>query len=108
MKLTNYEIYTYSQSLGQAFTKRDQRLPAKLSFCVLKNTQTLNNLVQEIEESRIEIIEQYGKIIIAIIAILALIVGGAVVISIAGLAFSWFVIHKKTWDDLLALLEKKK
>ena len=42
------------------------------------------------------------------VAILALIVGGAVVISIAGLAFSWFVIHKKTWDDLLALLKKKK
>ena len=40
--------------------------------------------------------------------IVALIVAGAVILSLAGLAFSWFVIHKKTFAELVALFKKKR
>ncbi len=40
--------------------------------------------------------------------IVGLIVGGAFIIAVAGLAFSWFVIYKKTWADLVAIFKKKR
>lgn len=62
MKLTNYEIYTYSQNLINAFTEKNQYLPAKLNFCILRNNQTLSSLTKEIEEARVNIVYQYGEI----------------------------------------------
>lgn len=62
MKLTNYEIYIYSQNLENAFTEKNQYLPVKLNFCILRNAQTLSSLAKEIEEARVNIVYQYGEI----------------------------------------------
>ena len=62
MKLTNYTIYIYSQNLSSAFSNKEQHLPIKLNFSILKNSQLLSTLAQEIEEARINIIKHYGEI----------------------------------------------
>lgn len=62
MKLTNYTIYIYSQNLSSAFSNKEQHLPVKLNFSILKNSQFLSTLAQEIEEARINIIKHYGEI----------------------------------------------
>lgn len=62
MKLTNYTIYVYSQNLSSAFSNKEQHLPVKLNFSILKNSQLLSILAQEIEEARINIIKHYGEI----------------------------------------------
>ena len=62
MKFTNYTIYVYSQNLSSAFSDKEQHLPVKLNFSILKNSQLLSTLAQEIEETRINIIKHYGEI----------------------------------------------
>ena len=60
MKLTNNEIYMYAQNLMMAFEDKDQKLPIKISFYLQKNKNTLLQLAQDIEKSRIEIAQSYG------------------------------------------------
>lgn len=61
MKLTNQEIYIYTQNLNGVFTDKTKYLPAKINFRLQKNAQTLSRLAQEIEEERIKILRHYGK-----------------------------------------------
>lgn len=62
MLLTNYEIYTHAESLRDAFEDKNQYLPIKLSFFIQKNKETLFKLAQDIENSRINIIRNYGTV----------------------------------------------
>ena len=61
MKLTNTEIYSYALALNKAFTDNTQRLPVKINFYLQKNKNTLIELARGIEESRMEIIRNYGN-----------------------------------------------
>ena len=60
MKLTNNEIYIYARNLIEAFNDGEQKLPIKISFYLQKNKNTLMQLAQDIETSRLEIAKNYG------------------------------------------------
>lgn len=62
MKLTNNEIYIYAQNLMMAFEDKNQKLPIKISFYLQKNKNTLLQLAQDIEQSRLEIARSYGEL----------------------------------------------
>lgn len=62
MKLTNTQIYNYANNLFGAFDDREQKLPIKISFYLQKNKNTLLQLAQDIETSRIEIAKTYGTL----------------------------------------------
>lgn len=62
MKLTNNEIYSYALALNEAFADNTQRLPMKVNFYLQKNKKTLTELGQDIEESRFDIIRNYGEL----------------------------------------------
>lgn len=61
MKMTNEEIYTHAAKLAEAFQDSTQRLPVKVNFYIQKNKNTLLPLGQNIEESRMEIIRNFGQ-----------------------------------------------
>lgn len=61
MKLTNTQIYNYSQALSTAFTEKELHLPVRINFYLQKNAQTLAEAARGIEESRMAIIRQYGE-----------------------------------------------
>ena len=61
MKLTNSEIYNYAIALNEAFADNTQRLPMKVNFYLQKNKKILTELGQDLEESRKDIIQAYGK-----------------------------------------------
>ena len=61
MKLTNNEIYIYAQNLMMAFEDKEQKLPIKISYYLQKNKNTLLQLAQDIEQSRLEIARSYGE-----------------------------------------------
>lgn len=61
MKMTNTEIYTYALALNKAFTDSSQRLPVKVGFYLQKNKNILTELARGIEESRMEIVHNYGS-----------------------------------------------
>lgn len=62
MKLTNSEIYSYAIALNEAFVDNTQRLPMKVNFYLQKNKKTLAELGRDIEESRMDIIRNYGEL----------------------------------------------
>lgn len=62
MKLTNNEIYMHTQNLMMAFEDKDQKLPIKISFYLQKNKNTLLQLAQDIEQTRLEIARSYGEL----------------------------------------------
>lgn len=62
MKLTNNEIYMYAQNLAMAFEDKEQKLPIKISFYLQKNKNTLLQLAQDIEQTRLEIARSYGEL----------------------------------------------
>jgi hypothetical protein len=61
MKLTNNEIYMYAQALMSVFNDGEQKLPIKVSFYLQKNKNTLLQLAQDIEQSRLDIAKNYGE-----------------------------------------------
>lgn len=62
MKMTNNEIYMHANALMEAFNDGEQRLPIKVNFYLQKNKNTLLELAQDIEKSRIEIAQNYGEL----------------------------------------------
>lgn len=63
MKLTNLQIYNYASNLLEEFgSSAELKLPVKVNFYLQKNLLTLKNLATEIEESRLNIIKEYGQI----------------------------------------------
>lgn len=63
MKLKNFEIYGIAENLIKMFSEADstQKLPIKLSFAIRKNLITFQNAATEIEKSKLEILNKYGK-----------------------------------------------
>lgn len=62
MKMTNNEIYNIANNLLEAFNDNNQKLPVKVNFLLQKNKKVLLSLAQEIEEERINIAQNYGKL----------------------------------------------
>ena len=62
MKLTNNKIYVYAKALAEAFNDGEQKLPIKIGFYLQKNKNTLLELAQDIEQSRLDIAKTYGKL----------------------------------------------
>ena len=62
MKLTNNQIYNYAIALNEAFADNTQKLPMKVNFYLQKNKKILIELGKDIEESRMEIIQNYGEL----------------------------------------------
>lgn len=60
MKMTNNDIYTYAVKLNEAFSDTTQKLPVKINFYLQKNKSTLLSLAQSVEETRAELLQQYG------------------------------------------------
>lgn len=62
MRLTNSQIYNYAIALNEAFADNTQKLPMKVNFYLQKNKKILIELGKDIEESRMEIIHNYGEL----------------------------------------------
>ena len=62
MKLTNYQIYQYSQELLNMFADFDLYIPAKANFLIQKNFKIITDASVEIEKTRLEIAQHYGTL----------------------------------------------
>ena len=62
MILTNQQIYEIYQNLAKAFLSETRYFPAKINFIIQKNLKILYEAAQEIENMRLNIISNYGKI----------------------------------------------
>ena len=62
MTLTNFEIYNIAMAMNEAFQDGSQYLPIKVNFFIQKNKTTLLNLAQDIDNSRIAIVQNYGTV----------------------------------------------
>ena len=60
--LTNNEIYNYANSLMEYFSDSEVKFPIKVNFYLQKNKNALTTLAQDIEQERINIIQEYGKL----------------------------------------------
>jgi hypothetical protein len=60
MTLTNFEIYNIAKAMNEAFQDGSQYLPIKVNFFIQKNKTTLLSLAQDIDNSRIAIVQNYG------------------------------------------------
>ena len=63
MTFKNFEIYNIAEGLLRAFAETDstQKLPIKLSYTIKKNTNKFQAVAEQIEKSRIELIQKYGE-----------------------------------------------
>lgn len=61
-KFTNGEIYQIAYNLNQAFDNLDIRIPAKPNFYIQKNARIIAAAAQEIDKSRLEVVQHYGKL----------------------------------------------
>lgn len=62
MLLTNNEIYVRAQELATVFNDGEQKLPIKVNFYLQKNKSTLIALAQDIDKSRMDILQTYGTL----------------------------------------------
>ena len=63
MKLSNQQIYYYTQNLHNNFgISCELTLPIKINFFLQKNITVLSGLAQEIEKARINIAKTHGTI----------------------------------------------
>lgn len=60
MTMTNFEIYNIAKAMADAFQDGTQYLPVKVNFFIQKNKAALMTLAQDIDNSRIEIVKNYG------------------------------------------------
>lgn len=60
MTMTNFEIYNTAKAMSDAFQDGTQYLPVKVNFFIQKNKATLMTLAQDIDNSRIAIVQNYG------------------------------------------------
>lgn len=58
--LTNKEIYSYALGMMNIFNDNDVYMPAALAYSIQKNKNLLSSLAEEIEISRMNIIQHYG------------------------------------------------
>lgn len=62
MKLTNQEIYEKATEITVAFSNETKYIPVKLNFAIQKNLSVLLKLKEEIENNKIKIAYEYGKL----------------------------------------------
>lgn len=62
MKLTNQEIYEKATEITVAFSNETKYIPVKLNFAIQKNLSVLSKLKEEIENNRVKIASEYGKL----------------------------------------------
>lgn len=62
MKLTNQEIYEKATEITVAFSNETKYIPVKLNFAIQKNLSVLLKLKEEIENNRVKIASEYGKL----------------------------------------------
>lgn len=62
MKLTNQEIYEKATEITVAFSNETKYIPVKLNFAIQKNLSVLSRLKEEIENNRVKIASEYGKL----------------------------------------------
>ena len=60
--MTNFEIYNIARALNEAFQDGTQYLPVKINFFIQKNKATITALAQDIDNSRMEIVRNYGEL----------------------------------------------
>lgn len=60
--MTNFEIYNTARALNEAFQDGTQYLPVKINFFIQKNKATITALAQDIDNSRMEIVRNYGEL----------------------------------------------
>ena len=58
--LTNNQIYNYATELINNFSDKDLKLRVKINFYLQKNQLELLTLAQDIEQQRMDIIQEYG------------------------------------------------
>lgn len=58
--MTNNDIYMIATSFLNNFETNDVRMPAAIAYAIQKNKASLIAIGQEIEKSRVEIIQHYG------------------------------------------------
>lgn len=59
--LTNREIFTIGNAFEGAFQNDERYLPAKINFKIEKNRKNILDKMNEIEESRIKTIREFGE-----------------------------------------------
>jgi hypothetical protein len=59
--LTNREIFTIGNAFEGAFQNDERYLPAKINFKIEKNKKNILDKMNEIEESRIKTIREFGE-----------------------------------------------
>ena len=62
MTMTNFEIYNIAKGMSEAFQDGGQYLPVKINFFIQKNKATLMTLAQDIDNSRMAIVRNYGEL----------------------------------------------
>ena len=62
MTMTNFEIYNIAKAMGEAFQDGGQYLPVMINFFIQKNKATLMTLAQDIDNSRMAIVRNYGEL----------------------------------------------
>jgi hypothetical protein len=58
--MKNIDIYNAANGIAEAFNDATQYLPIKINFYIQKNKAILMALAQDIETSRLSIIQNYG------------------------------------------------
>lgn len=61
MNLSNIQIYKYSQDLN-IFSNFNTKLPVRIGFFLQKNIRIITDAAAEIEQAKMSIAAQYGKL----------------------------------------------
>ena len=61
MKLNNNQIYKYGNNLS-IFINCNIKMPVRINFFLQKNIQTITDLAEEIEMSKLNIAQQFGTL----------------------------------------------
>lgn len=60
--LTNDSIYSLALGVINNFNEYKEYMPAAIAYAIQKNKSTLQEIANEIEKARIEIIQHYGEV----------------------------------------------
>lgn len=60
--LTNEKIYSLAIAILNNFNDYKEHMPAAIAYAIQKNKATLQDIANEIEKARMEIIQHYGEI----------------------------------------------
>ena len=59
MKITNQKIYEYATKLA-VFNNCNVKMPVRINFHLQKNIQLIQQAAEEIEKTRLNLLQQYG------------------------------------------------